>query len=270
MRSISCGMHFIGLLEQNPEINQKALRVLLCWPPASWIRNFQRKDYRKLKFASEGHHLLLVGGEVRLKPSTNQTDYQLLYRRQLPSVWLAYKTPSDMADVCGIQYSGPTTGTRKFKTRTSPNRHTNRRESAQQIRNTTTSYDRHLIYRNHSVIPTYRRFFAAQSPFIFLNLQSNTTCCQRLRHNHLPTSLMAALLPGLLQACWKRTATIRNTVNSLRKPAIKILNSSASSGKKCKYICYRHRESSCNFNQSQVEALPVARSRAAGEGREAT
>ena len=31
----------------------------------------------------EDSHLLYIGGEVRLKPSTNQTEYQLLSRREL-------------------------------------------------------------------------------------------------------------------------------------------------------------------------------------------
>ena len=36
----------------------------------------------------EDNHLLCIGGEVHLKPSTNQTDYQLLSRRQLLLIWL--------------------------------------------------------------------------------------------------------------------------------------------------------------------------------------
>ena len=54
-------------------------------------------------------------------------------------------------------------------------------------------------------------------------------------------------------------------INSLRKPAIKTFDPSAS-GKKMQMYSFHHRVGSCNFNQSRAEALPVACSRAAGEG----
>ena len=111
-------------------------------------------------------------------------------------------------------------------------------------------------------------YFTAQSRYIFLNLQSNTSCCQIPRHNHLQMSRMGALLPGLLQACGKPTTTIWKTVNSLQKPQSKH-KTRLLLVQRCKYRpCYRHRTGSCNFNQSRTEALPVARSRAAREGRE--
>ena len=85
-------------------------------------------------------------------------------------------------------------------------------------------------------------------------IQSSTS-----RNKHLPASRMAELLPGKLQACWKWTAPW----NRQSKHA-----TASASGTKMQISCYHQRASSCNFNQSRTEALPVSRSRAAGEGRE--
>ena len=75
----------------------------------------------------EDYHSLYTGDEVRLKPSTNQTEYQLLSRRQQQSVWRENK---------------PCCGHRDMDARISKHatHNTNRSESAQ-VRNTATSYD---------------------------------------------------------------------------------------------------------------------------------
>ena len=57
--------------------NSKWIRqVPLCCLPTSCTRNFPGNDCRKLDSLDEDYHLLCIGGEVRLKSSTNQPDYQ--------------------------------------------------------------------------------------------------------------------------------------------------------------------------------------------------
>ena len=185
-------------------------------------RNFPREDYCKLRFASEVYHLLGVGDEMRLKPSDwlNQTDYHLLSRRQLPSAWLANKNLHDVAVACSIQVQ--VHGRANFKTCTRDTQIDVHPHSSSEIqRRATIDISRTAII----LLSTYWRFFAAQSLYIFLNLQSNTV-------KYFTTTTFRHL--GLRQACWKRTATIGKTVNSLRKRQTKY-STRPLLAQKCKY-----------------------------------
>ena len=141
-------------------MNQTALRVPLCWPPASRTRNFLRKDYRKFKFASEDYHLLRVSGEIRLKPSTNQTDYHLLpdvnrhrsdWRIKTRLMWRIFAV---------FRFKDRDTQISKHALQTT--------HKSTWIRTAGQKYidELRLTLHRHSVIFTFRRFFAAQSPFI--------------------------------------------------------------------------------------------------------
>ena len=150
-------------------------------------------------------------------------------------------------------------------------------ESAQQVGNTATRYD---ILRHHRLSngqhwnklldltsntalnlwsPLTGVSFAAESPYFQSANTTRVVQSSSSRNKHLPASRMAELLPRKLQACWKWTAPW----NRQSKHA-----TASASGTKMQISCYHQRASSCNFNQSRTEALPVARSRAVGEGRE--
>ena len=153
------------------KMNQTALRVPLCWPPASRTRYFLRKDCRKFKFASEDYHLLRVSGEIRLKPSTNQTDYHLLSRCQPPSVWLAYKNPPDVADICSIQVQGQ--GHTNFKTRTTNDTQIDvNPHSRSEIHRRATTDTPYTLCDFH-----FPAFLRGSVAVYIIHLQSNTSCC---------------------------------------------------------------------------------------------
>ena len=189
-----------------------------------------------------------------------RTDHHLLSRRQLPSVWLVNKTRL----MCRIFVVF------SFKDREISKHalHSTRKQTWIRTAGQKCSDEVRLIFHIPQSLCDLHlpAFLRGQSPFIFLNLQSNTSCCQIHRHNHLPALRIKALIPGFLQECWKWTTTIWKTVNSLGKSAaIKTFDPSAS-GTKMQIICYHHRVGSCNVNQSRAEALSVTCSRAAGEG----
>ena len=84
----------------------------------------------------------------------------------------------------------------------------------------------------------------------------------------IPKSRMAAPLPGKLHGCWKRTENFWLNNDSLRKPKSKY-STCLLLVQKCKYPSYHiHRAGSCNFNQSRAEAVSLALSSPAWEGRE--
>ena len=157
------------------------------------------------------------------------------------------------------------TATRTFQNMHST-RHTNRRESAQQARNTATSYDWHFTAICSG--SPLRGVSSQLSRGLYFSICKATRVVVKYLAK-TPSNVKDGGTPsGLLQACWKPTTTIWKTVNTLRKPQSKH-STRLLLAQKCKYrLCYNHRTGSCNFTQSRTEVLRVARSRAAGEGRE--
>ena len=221
-----------SLVKKGHEINQTCgcvcLRALEPWISKGKITTSWGS-------VDEDYHSLYTGDEVRLKPSTNQTECQLLSRRQQQSVWRANKTPV-VATV---------TWTREFQntqrtTRIEANLHKS------EIRRGAMTF--HTL---HFVITTYRRFYELESAY-FSVWKHNTSFCSTLATTAFPSRL-AALLLGKLQVCGKRTAIIWNYINSLQKMATKHSNRVRLQVQKCKCASYHHLASSCNFNQSRAE-----------------
>ena len=84
--------------------------------------------------------------------------------------------------------------------------------------------------RSNSVITTYRRLFEAESAHSLILVKQDTTWFWNTPRHNRPTSWMAELLPGKLQACWQRRSSEKN-LNLLRKPAIKTCHPSGSGAK---------------------------------------
>ena len=82
---------------------------------------------------------------------------------------------------------------------------------------------RQLAHIPHSGSPLTGVFSRPRRP-TFQSANTLRVVAQIPRHNHLPISRMAALLPEKLQTCWKRTAIIWKNINLLRRPAIKTVN----------------------------------------------
>ena len=113
---------------------------------------------------------------------------------------------------------------------------------------------RHFIHRTHSGI--LRRL---SQPILHDFLQ---------KYLAITTFTDGGTSPLETLSAFKTNGDHLESYNLLPRPAIKTFNPPAS-GSKMQMSCYHHHTGSWNFNQSRAEALPVACSRAAWEGREA-
>ena len=81
-------MHFIIFLVKNTKLIRQLSEMPLCWRPTSRILTFPGQILPQVEIRFMRITLAGCICEVLLKPCTNQTDYQLLSRRQWkPLVW---------------------------------------------------------------------------------------------------------------------------------------------------------------------------------------
>ena len=116
---------------------------------------------------------------------------------------------------------------------------------------------RHFIHRTHSVMITYRRFFEARSAYFAIC--KHKTSCSPITLPQPPSDITAG---G--NSPWKTSRVLKKNGHNLETdeftPKTGDQNiQSAASGTKMLMFLLLHRAGSCNFNQSQAEALPMGR-----------
>ena len=121
-----------------------------------------------------------------------------------------------------LSYLGPRTGTRKFQSMHSTNRH----ESAQVTRNTTTRYDWPFIYRNNSLI-SLTGFSSRFSRRLYFSFSKATRAVVKY-----PVTTPSYITDGgtssrLTSSVFKTNCDYLENCQSLRKPVSKTFNRSA-------------------------------------------
>ena len=143
---------------------------------------------------------------------------------------------------------------------------TNRHESAQ-IRNTATSYDWPFLYRNNSLI-SLTGVSSRLSRRLYFSFSKATRVVVRY-----PVTTPSYITDGgtssrVTSSVFKTNCDYMEWLSITPKTGFQNIQPVRLWYKNANVSDYHRRVGSCNFNQSRAEALPVARSHEAGEGRD--